>query len=313
MILRLLSKIWSKRARAQRTIPRLLVLAIVLTPQAPADAIVLSSGQSAATYLMPDDKRRFDGVGRIECRDPRTHGAFSLATGWIVERADTVVTAAHVLFRGASSDSAVTNILNPRQCIFALYGPDQEVRQIAMVRYALSPWAIERFRSDSSYDLAVLKLDRLMRVEHIPIAKVPTVAERASVSLVAFHSGMGIEERAWITRGSLRSFPIQQLRFGSQEMRITKANRLFSTSADSTPGSSGGMYYDEKKQAAIGIHIGTVCEQPNPSFDPYACFNYGLRFDKVTITLIGAVAQSRQLAGYRVVPEDLNDRFALRR
>lgn len=313
MTLRFLSKGWVQFAPAQRTKLGRFILGILLAFSMPAHAVVLSNRPTAAAFISPGDDRRFDGVGRIECHDPRNGGGSYLGTAWLLESADTVVTAAHILFRGASSDSAVTNIISPRHCIFALYGPDQEVRQIAMIRYALSPWAVDRFRSDSSYDLAVLKLDRPMKVDQIPIAKIPKVAEKASVSLIAFHSGIGVREQAWITKGLLRTFPVQQLRFGSHEMRITKASRLFSTSADSTPGSSGGMYYDEQMQAAIGIHVGHVCEQSRPSFDPDACFNYGLRFDKVTIALVDAVAQDRPLADYRVVPDDPSNRFALRR
>ncbi len=62
---------------------------------------------------------------------------------------------------------------------------------------------------------------------------------------------------------------------------------MFLTSAGSTAGSSGGMYFDQQSGAAIGLHIGWVCDTADghSRYDPASCFNYGLRFDRETVAL----------------------------
>jgi len=81
-----------------------------------------------------------------------------------------------------------------------------------------------------------------------------------------------------------------------------QAGRMFATSADSTPGSSGGMYYDPGRKAAVGIHVGSVCAHAQARFDPESCFNYGLRFDAKIIRMIASVAADVPMAEQFVRP-----------
>lgn len=270
------------------------IAAMLLSSGTAADAIILSGNSPADGSAMTsaDDRGRFAGVGRVECRDPRISGVAHVATGWVLGSADTVVTAAHVLFRGAGTTRAARAV-NPASCAFILYDRSQQIRQTARIRYAVSPWADRTIRNDSSYDVAILKLDRPVTIDIIPVAVAFKGPEKILVDLVAFHLGIGEVPRAWVTRGRLRDFPASQQRDGMAATRITNARRLFSTSADSSPGSSGGMYYDERLHAAIGVHLGAVCDQVRPRYDPYLCFNYGLRFTPAIVAMVDMVVRDQ--------------------
>lgn len=268
--------------------------AMLLSGAAAADAIILSGHAPAggAATMSSEEEGRFAGVGRIECHDPRTPGVADVATGWILGSADTVVTAAHAFFRG-TPPARSTRTVDPATCAFLLYDRDQRVRETIRIRYALSPWADIGIRHDSSYDVAVLKLDRPARIDAIPVAMPLGEAGKATVDLVAFHAGLGGMQHAWITRGRLRAFPPGQLRTDATGLRITSARRLFTASADSSPGSSGGMYYDERRHAAVGVHLGAVCDRALPRYDPDGCFNYGLRFTPAVAAMVDMVVRDR--------------------
>ena len=309
MTLRFASKGRAKCALARRTLLAP-IAALLLTAGMPAGAVMLHGDTGAAAMQSAGDDSRFDGVGRIECRDPERTGILHLATGWVLGGADTVVTAAHLFFH-ASAGTSATRILDPRLCRFVLYDQNQQVRETASIRYVVSPWSQAGFRSDSSYDIAVLKLDHAVKVGTIPVAKPSAGVEKPSVDLVAFHTGIDDAQHPWVTRGQFRAFPSSQLRYDPSEMRITRAPRLFSTSADSTPGSSGGMYYDERLGAAVGLHVGSLCEEARPSYDPDRCFNYGLRFDKAIVALVDTVAQDRPEAKLVLNSDTASVRLAL--
>ncbi|MBD3762113.1 serine protease [Rhizorhabdus sp.] len=277
------------------------VTAMLLSVGTPAQAIILSGRGPAggAAPMSADDGGRFAGVGRVECRDPATPGAAYAATGWVLGSADTVVTAAHVFFRGPRPVRAARAV-DPANCAFILYDLNEQVRETIPVRYALSPWASAGLRNDSSYDVAVLKLDRPVKIDAIPVAMPFRGAGRALVDLVAFHAGAGEMQRAWITRGRLDDFPPGQLRDDRTGLRITSAPRLFSASADSSPGSSGGMYYDERLRAAIGVHLGALCTLARPRYDRDACFNYGLRFTPSIVAMVDMVVRDRPIPSKRI-------------
>ncbi|KRB82424.1 hypothetical protein ASE00_10185 [Sphingomonas sp. Root710] len=303
MAFRYLSKGGALHALARR---RLLVpvAAMLLSSGTTADAIILSGSRptDGSAMMSADDRGRFAGVGRVECRDPRTSGVAYVATGWVLGSTDTVVTAAHVFFRGASTMRAA-RALNPAKCAFILYDRNQQIRQEARIRYAVSPWADITIRNDSSYDVAILKLDRPIKIDSIPVAMAFKGQEKAVVDLVAFHLGVGEMQRAWITRGRLRDFPASQQRDDRAATRITNARRLFSTSADSSPGSSGGMYYDERMHAAIGVHLGAVCDQVRPRYDPHLCFNYGLRFTPAIVAMVDMVVRDQPAPANLIVAD----------
>lgn len=270
------------------------VAAMLLSSGASVNAMILSGhdaiGRSAMTPA--DDRGRFAGVGRVECRDPRKPGIAHVTTGWLLGSADTVVTAAHAFFPDKRPAKAA-RALDPTSCIFILYDRNEQIRETIPLRYALSPWADMRIRKDSSYDVAILKLARPVRIDSIPVAKAFRGTGKSPVYLVAFHSAVGEMRRAWITSGRLRDFPAGQLRDDSTGLRITNAPRLFSASADSSPGSSGGMYYDGRLDAAIGLHLGSLCDLILPRYDPDRCFNYGLRFTPAIVAMVDMVVRDQ--------------------
>ncbi len=269
-------------------------MAMILSSGTAANAIILSGNNPTGgpVIMSADDMGWLAGVGRVECHDPRTPGIANMATGWVLGSADTVVTAAHIFFRGPRSVKA-TGATDPTNCTFALYDPNEQIREKTHIRYALSPWADISVRNDSSYDVAILKLDRPVKIGALPVAMPLKGSEKTLVNLIAFHSGVSAIQRALVTRGRLRDFPASQLRDDTTGLRVTNPQRLFSTSADSSPGSSGGMYYDERLHVAIGVHLGAVCDQARPRYDPNLCFNYGLRFTPAIVAMVDMVVRDQ--------------------
>ncbi|MET0375792.1 MAG: trypsin-like peptidase domain-containing protein [Rhizorhabdus sp.] len=298
MAFRSISKGGAPYALARRSL-LVPVAAMLLSAAATANAVTLSGNDptSRPTMMSPGDTGRFVGVGRVECRDPRTPAMVHLATGWVLGSADTAVTAAHIFFGGPRSIKAV-RVLDPTNCSFVLYDRNEQVREKIGIRYALSPWADVGSRNDSSYDVAILKLDRPARVDAVPVAKAFSGGERAPVYLVAFHLLVSGPQGVRITTGQLRDFPPGQLRHDANDLRISSARRLFSTSADSSPGSSGGMYYDGRLHAAIGLHLGAVCDQVRPRYDPRLCFNYGLRFTPAIVAMVDMAVRDQPAPTY---------------
>lgn len=274
-------------------IPLLAMLAAQFLAPATAPAMVLGADDrnQAAAFLSSADEDRFQGLGRIECLQPGSRGLSFHATGWIVGSADTVMTAAHIFFeQDWRGDRSIER--DPANCIFVLFNRDQSIREIANIRYAVSPWADRQVRGDSARDYAVLKLANPVRVSNIPAVSV-NAAIRPDVQLVAFQTGVLDSQRARITRGEARRFPVLDAHYELEGMHVSNSTRLFSTSANSSPGSSGGLYYDRRSATVLGLHLGSMCDPAalSPSYDPDHCFNYGLRFDRDASIAIDAVAR----------------------
>lgn len=273
---------------------RTVIATAVMVATSPGDALLFSNDRPVAMVADParPANHGFDGIGRIACGD-------ITATAWVVGGADTIVTAAHLFFGDPGAGSpAARQPLDPGACRFTLYDAAGRPRDTARIRYALSPWAQAGRRFDSAYDMAVIKLDRAVAASHIPTVRADAGRDARFAELIAFHSGVADPERPRLTRGTLDLFPASQLRFTAADTRITRAARLFSTSADSTPGSSGGMYYDYRTGAAFGLHVGQLCDTSRAVFryDPATCFNYGLRFDDKAVALIAAAVADRPAA-----------------
>jgi len=215
-----------------------------------------------------------DGVGRLVCAAPGGRARVEDGSGWVVGSADTVVTAAHILFpAGGAAD--------PPSCTFRLYAPDGTVRAAARVRYVRSPWSDPAGRNDSSQDVAVLKLDRPMPVEPLPLAVRGHAPGAQPVRLLSFPGGGG--DAPSQAAGEARAFPLGPVRDAGSGMRVSDPGRLFASSAASAPGSSGGVYLASQGGGVIGIHVGRLC-------DAAECFGFGLRFDRAIAAMVAAVA-----------------------
>jgi hypothetical protein len=278
---------------ARRILARLSSLALLAASciaSLPAQAAVLGTDDrnGASAFMTEAQQSRFEGVGRIECLDGR--GVTAVATGWVVASADTVMTAAHSFFL-QDRKGEWTLTLDPRNCMFVLYNADRSVREFAHVAYGLSPWADASLRGDSSNDFAVLKLDRTLRVTNIPTLSGAARAN-APVQLIAFQSGVSQGHRARVTRGESRQFPAMA-QTDLDRARVSSSARLFSTSASSSSGSSGGLYYDGHTGSIVGMHLGSMCDTAvsRPVYDPARCFNVGLRFDRKIRAFVDAIVR----------------------
>ena len=287
------------KGRVSRVLGKSILLAqvaLAIVSSAPAVAMLLGSGRHS------DADSHFSGVGRLECADPDAHGTLSTGTAWVVGSADTIVTAAHLLFKQASPAAKEGRTLDPGRCAFVLYDGDGHVREKVRVRYALSYWSDEKLRHDSSFDLAVLKLDQPVNVGSIPAIKISHPLYTPAIRLAAFQSGIGNDNRLWLTAGQATMFPLQMQVSTVDGPRISDPRRMLATNADSTPGSSGGMYYNPNLKAAVGIHVGSLCARGEARYDPNSCFNYGLRFDAKLIRMIDSVVAGAPLVDKVVRP-----------
>ena len=111
--------------------------------------------------------------------------------------------------------------------------------------------------------------------------------------LVAFHTDVRAQLIPRITRGVIAKFPRKYVYIDEKGYGVTAGNRLFASSANSSPGSSGGIYIDAADKAAIGIHIGQICPDREGRYKPGSCFNYGLYFSPHVLDQIRAVVDDR--------------------
>jgi V8-like Glu-specific endopeptidase len=286
------------RQGAPRVLARLSTLALLtaihLAPVTTHAAVLGSDDRNAANaFLSEAEQQRFEGLGRIECSNGLS------ATGWLVGSNSTVVTAAHTFFR-PDRDGNRTIAIDPGKCAFVLYDRYQNVRETAQIQQAYSPWADATLRGDSSHDFAVLKLARPLKVTNL--ASIDTRRSIGTyVNLVAFQTGVPRDQLARITQGEAHRFPVVEFGDGT---RISNAARLFATSADSSPGSSGGLYYDSRTGSVIGMHLGSACDPSIRSlaYDATRCFNYGLRFDRGINATIQAAIHDLPLDRQLIVP-----------
>jgi V8-like Glu-specific endopeptidase len=265
-------------------------LIVAIAWAAASSAMPLTSGPQSDRFNWSNElATRFDTVGEIQCHDPSTPGITRTATGWVVGSTDTVVTAAHLFFQQPVAGATDATTLSPRQCTFRLYDGRGALRDVIGFRYGLSEWANARHRYDSSYDVAVLKLDRRAAVRSVPAVKIVSQLSTPIVKLAAFHGGALRREHPWLTSGQTKLFPSYVMADHGDDMRISDTRRMLAASVDSTPGSSGGMYFDPARNAAIGIHVGSLCANGETRDVPVSCFNYGLRFDAKILKMIDSV------------------------
>ena len=301
MLLRRSSKSGIERRYSRSVLFSLLIAAMAWS--APSAAMLLASGHVSGQFAWSNElATRFDTVGQIQCHDPANSGVARTATGWVVGSSDTVVTAAHLFFQRSRAGAKDATTLSPRQCTFLLYDGQGALRDVIGFRYGLSEWADEAHRFDSSHDVAVLKLDRRAVVRSIPAVKIVSQLSTPMVKLAAFHGGALRREHPWLTSGQTKPFPSYVMADNADDMRISDTRRMLAASVDSTPGSSGGMYFDPAQNAAIGIHVGSLCANGENRDVPASCFNYGLRFDAKILRMIDSVVADTPLLAQAIRP-----------
>ena len=270
----------------------------------PSAAMLLAGGPQSHRFNWSNElATRFDTVGQIQCHDPANPSVAKTATGWIVGSADTVVTAAHLFFQRSRADGRDADTLSPSRCTFRLYDGQGALRDVIGFRYGLSEWADARYRYDSSHDVAVLKLYRRVAVRSLPAVKILGGLSMPMVKLAAFHTGSLRREHPWLTSGRPQPFPASVMVDHVDDMRISDTRRMLAASVDSTSGSSGGMYFDPAQNAAIGIHVGSLCAEGRTHHDPTSCFNYGLRFDAKILKMIDSVATDNPPMAQVIIPD----------
>lgn len=274
------------------------------------EAIIFSENQNEhAIAARTGPRDAFDSVGRIECLDPAFPGITHIASAWLIGSNQTAITVAHAFFKmPAPPFRQATMQLPVKECIFVLFNRDETVRDIFMIDYVLSPWADPRHRFDSSFDIAVLRLNRPAEGAVLPAVRLTRFQARKPVSLLAFRADIRESQILHDSRGIVDRFPRAQLRVSlldAEGPSISDDSALFATSANAEAGSSGGMYFDERLGAAIGLHLGYLCDQPAPisRYRPSECFNYGRYFTPEVIAMVQGVVEERPDISLLVTPQ----------
>ena len=247
----------------------------------------------------------FDSIGRIECHDPASSRHWVNATGWLIGDSQTIITAAHVFYRGGDSfRQRASRPLDPRSCVFLLFDREQKTRGSYAIVQAVSPWADRRKRDDVSYDFAIARLDRPVIGAVVPRTR--SARERAGTTrLYALRSGRGEARMLHESEGVIERFAndrerlVVTRRFG---LRISHPQLLLLTSANTMHGSSGGMYYASGSGTAIGIHLGHLCASYRGagSFNSLSCFNYGRFISGGVLRLVEGVKAGRPHRPYLI-------------
>jgi hypothetical protein len=247
----------------------------------------------------------FDSIGRIECKDPASSRHWVNATGWLIGDSQTIITAAHVFYRGGdAARKRASRPLDPRSCVFLLFDREQKTHGSFAIVQAVSPWADRRKRDDVSYDFAIARLDRPVIGAVVSLAR-PARDFAGATGLYALRSGRDEARMLHESKGVIERFAHDHerlavvRRFG---LRISHPHLLLLTSANSMQGSSGGMYYASGSRAAIGIHLGHLCASYRGagSFNALDCFNYGRFISSGVLRLVEAVKAGRPHRAYLI-------------
>lgn len=285
-------------------------IALTLLAGSAGKAIIFSDNQDEhAIAARTGPRDAFDSIGRIECVDPAFPGITHIASAWLIGSNQTAITVAHAFFKmPAPPFRQVAMQLPIKECIFVLFNRDETVRDIFTMDYVLSPWADSRHRFDSSFDIAVLRLNRPAEGAVLPQVRLTRFQARKTVSLLAFRADIRESQILHDSHGLMDRFPRAQLRVSlldAEGPSISDDSTLFATSANAEAGSSGGMYFDERLGAAIGLHLGYLCDQPRPisRYRPAECFNYGRYFTPDVIAMVQGVVEERPDISLLVTPQ----------
>jgi len=251
-----------------------------------------------SSYFLPERRADLGVVGQIECLEPNSSGRSHNTTGWLAGSADTVITAAHAFFVPPDARTGVGELrLDPKNCLFVTFNADQSLRDVIGIRYAISDWSDRKRLHDAGHDLAVIKLDRPLALRGASPIRVEVGARGSQIMLLAFQSGVGSQQIPRVTQGQASHIPPSYAYIDPYGRSTRAGAKLFASSANSSAGSSGGVYIDKDDQAAIGIHIGKVCPEGQTAYKSGSCFNFGLYFDEHILDQINAVVEDRPMAG----------------
>jgi hypothetical protein len=249
-----------------------------------------------SSYFLPDRNADLGVVGQIECLEPNSSGRSHNTTGWLAGSADTVITAAHAFFVPPDPRGGGELRLDPKNCLFVTFNADQSLRDVIRIRYAISDWSDRKQVHDASHDLAVIKLDRPLALRGTPPVRVEVSARRTQVMLIAFQSGVRAQQIPRMTQGEVSQLPRSYAYIDGYGRMSRAGAKLFASSANSSAGSSGGVYIDPDDRAAVGIHIGKVCPEGETADKNGSCFDFGLYFDAHILDQIRDVVSDRPMA-----------------
>lgn len=234
---------------------------------------------AAATSYTEVERKRYSGIGRIEC--PTKAGKIAFGTGFHVRDFKTMVTAAHV-FRDPRDGSK----LNPSSCSAVFYNSDGTVRETIGIRSVKSRWDNPRLDGDRSNDIAMIKLVTESRTpEQIASLRYAEVTSNIiDVTMVGFHSDMPTAAEKKMMRklsGSAIQAPSDSLHIllaAKNRTAMNNPENLIVASYDSNHGTSGAPVFNAQGKI-IGLNQGATDDIAG-QFNAKTSYNLAVRFDE---------------------------------
>lgn len=233
---------------------------------------------SATTYTEAE-RKRYSGIGRIEC--PTQAGKIAFGTGFHVRDFKTMMTAAHV-FRDPRDGSK----LNPSSCSVVFYNPDGTAREVIGIRNVKSRWDDPVLDQDRSNDIALIRLNAESKApEQIASLRYAETTESSfDVTLVGFHAEMPTPAERKIMRQThgraMRAPPdsFHILVALKNHEPLKNPENLLVGSYDSGHGTSGAPIFNSIGKI-IGLNQGATDDMARP-YNSKTSYNLGIRFDE---------------------------------
>jgi hypothetical protein len=235
-----------------------LSLTALLVGLAPAHASILDGDQrmDQSAYLTAEEESLYSGVGRIECPAPGSTRHW-VATGWLVEGFDTVITASHAFYQIAHPPETLHEYHSPpTDCTFNTYDRFGNLRDSISIIDSFVKWDSPQYHGDFSNDYAVVKLSRPPNhsIRWLQLAGKEKM-NGVAITLLSFGIDLPDSQRVRKSRGMIYEIPKNgPVRPGKT---LSDPSRVCATSVDSEHGSSGGMYVNAAGQA-VCIHVNSI-------------------------------------------------------
>ena len=217
-----------------------------------------------SAYWTEAEQGKYSGVGRVECPVPgEPEGSMSkfIASGFISQSTDTVVTVSHAFYQRKNPPKIMKEIRSdPISCHFVTFDRFGNIRDRVGIYFAKIYWDELALHSERSFDLAIVKLKR--PPNHAVYGYALGNGKKLdgkSITLVSFSNDVEDMRRPRKSSGLIYPMPLKGIYDNMKDSRLSDNKRMCATSVDSSHGSSGAPYIDDRN-FVVGIHVGSITE-----------------------------------------------------